>query len=115
MSYFFNNSSYRYSRMRLQYLSKEQYIRKTRSTITNGYAYYVEQKPYQIHHDLLRTEIYLNIKKEYEIINWQNEVPIADIRPDAFAYINNNGIIYPTFVEIHLNKNFNFNKVINSL
>lgn len=110
---FFNNTSYRYSRKRLQYLfNKLELIKQTRSTIDNCFAYYINKKPVQIHHDLLRTELYTCIKNQYHILEWNNETTIVNIRPDALCYINNNGITYPVFIEIHLNNKFNFDKYI---
>lgn len=119
-SLFFENISYRYTRKRLQYLSeilKE--IKPTHSTIDNCIAYYTDKKPVQIHHDLIRAELFVNLKKQYNVLDWSNETPIVNIRPDAlsyinnsFAYINNHGIVFPIFIEIHLNNKFNFQKYI---
>ncbi len=107
---FFNNTSYRYTRMRLQYLFEQKHIKRIKNTISNGYAYYIDKKPLQIHHNLLRTELYVNINKLYNIVDWQNEIPIGNIRPDAFAYIEDNSIIFPVFIEVHLNNKFDFEK-----
>jgi len=35
---------------------------------------------------------------------------VGNIRPDAFAYINDYGIVFPVFIEIHLNNKFDFDK-----
>jgi hypothetical protein len=109
---FFNNTSYRYSRKRLQYLSEEGFIKRTRSTINNDYAYYIKKYSLlqQLHHDLIRTELYTHLKQRYYLLEWNNEMTIANIRPDALTYINDHGIVFPVFVEIHLNNKFNFDK-----
>jgi hypothetical protein len=102
----------------LSKLNKNGFIKQTRSTIDNCFAYYISQKPVQIHHDLIRTELFINLRDKYQIVDWKNELPIFNIRPDAtvhfkntyFSYINDNDIIFPLFIEIHLNNKFNFTK-----
>lgn len=107
---FFKNTSYRYSRKRLQYLFDMGSLKRTRSTIDNSYAYYIDKKPPQLHHDILRSEIYTNLKLKYNVLEWHNELSIDHIRPDSMCYIMDNGIAFPVFIEIHLNNQFNFDK-----
>jgi hypothetical protein len=107
---FFPTTSYQYSRERLRYLLNNQCIKRTRSTIDNSYAYYVGNKPVQLHHDLIRTELYTAIKQRYDVLEWHNEAPIGNIRPDALCYIKHNGIVFPVLIEIHLSNGFNFDK-----
>jgi hypothetical protein len=115
---FFNNKTKRYSRLRLEYLYNQGHLKRTRSTVDNCYAYYLEKKPVQIHHDLVRSELFVNLKNRYTILDWSNESPVVNIRPDAvayfqnnsFAYIKDHGIEFPVFIEIHLNNKFNFDK-----
>ncbi len=109
---FFSETSDRYCRKRLQYLYEQGYLKRIRSTISNDYAYYIKKKSYlqQIHHDLLRTQVYVTLKGLYKIIDWNNEMSIESIRPEAVAYIEDHKIIYPVFVEVHLSNSFNFNK-----
>lgn len=111
--------SYRYCRNRICYLRDElKVIKECKSTICNGFAYYTEKKPVQTHHDLLRTELFVNLNQRYKVLDWINENPVVNIRPDATAYINksaftfidNHGIAFPIFIEIHLNNKFNFDK-----
>ena len=61
---FFNGTSYRYSCKRLQYLYEQGFLKRMRSTISNEYAYYLKKPSMfqQIHHDLLRTELYVSIR-----------------------------------------------------
>jgi hypothetical protein len=107
---FFSNISIRYSRTRLDYLQKEGYIKRTKSTIDNCFAYYINKKPSQIHHDLIRSELYSHIKKQYTVLEWNNEQTIVNIRPDALCFINDHDIVFPVLIEIHLNNKFNFDK-----
>ena len=118
---FYPNSSYQYTCKRLKYLLDNGYIKQASSTINNGYAYYTGTKPVQIHHDLIRTELFVNIKQKYKVLAWQNEEKVKNIRPDAtvyiensaFAYIENSNIVFPVFIEVHLNNHFNFDKYSN--
>ena len=107
---FFADSSERYGRMRLQLLTSMGFIKRARSTINNNNAYYIDKRSCQIHHDLIRSELYVNLKSKYEIMEWTNEATILNIRPDAIAYIKDHGIIFPVFVEVHLNNIFSFDK-----
>ena len=107
---FFPGIAVRSRNARLKYLLDTGFIKMTRSTIDNSYAYYVGKKPYQIHHDLIRTELYTHLKGKYNVLEWHNEYTIGNIRSDAYCYIRHNGIPYPVFVEIHLHNKFNFDK-----
>jgi len=107
---YFPATSYQYSRQRLRYLSDNLYIKRTRSTIDNSYAYYTGYKPVQLHHDLIRTELYTSIKSKYDLLEWHNEATVGNIRPDALCYANHSGIVFPVLVEVHLSNSFNFDK-----
>ncbi len=110
---FFDNTSYRYCNSRLLYLFNEGFIKRTRSTIDNSYAYYINKKPVQLHHDLIRSQIYVLLNHHYKVEAWQNEYTVENIRPDAFCIINDHDILFPCFVEVHLNNKFNFDKYSN--
>lgn len=117
---FFDQSNYRYCMQRLQQLYNIGFLKRARSTISNEHAYYIKKPSLlqQMHHDLVRSELFVNINKTYKILAWNNEEPIKNIRPDAmvyvqnsaFTYINDHGIVFPVFIEIHLNNKFNFDK-----
>lgn len=107
---FFPKISYQYTCKRLQYLSDNLYIKRTRSTIDNSFAYYTGYKPVQLHHDLIRTELYTSIKAKFDLLEWHNEAAVGNIRPDALCYINHSGIVFPVLVEVHLSNSFNFDK-----
>lgn len=107
---FFKFASPRYTRKRLKYLTDSGIIKRARSLIDNSYAYYIDKKPQQIHHDLIRSELYMNIKNNYEILLWSNEAPVSNIRPDALCYIKHSGIVFPVMVEVHLSNKFDFDK-----
>jgi hypothetical protein len=114
---FYYNTSDRYCRQRLYDLYRQGFLKRTRSTTSNEYAYYLDKRPGQIHHDLIRVELYINLRQRYNVLDWQNESPVGHTRPDAlalvgsdFAFVEDNGIIFPIFVEIHLNNKFNFDK-----
>lgn len=109
---FFENKSNQYACGRLKYLSDQGFIKRTKSTISNGYAYFTSKKPEQIHHDLLRVKIFTTLRRLYTISEWGNEVTIGNIRPDAVAFINNNNIAFPVLAEVHLSNRFNFDKYI---
>lgn len=109
---FFTGTSYRYSRKRLQYISEQGFVKRTRSTINNDNAYYIKKPSLlqQLHHDLIRTELYTAIRSKYELLSWANEVPVGNIRPDALAYVQHSGIVFPLMIEIHLSNGFDFDK-----
>lgn len=110
---FFSQTTNRYSQKRLAYLVKQGFLKRRRSTIDNGYAYYIPGTTsllQQVHHDLIRTELYLHIKEKYKVIEWNNECTIEHIRPDVVAFIEDHGIAFPVLVEIHLNNRFDFDK-----
>lgn len=106
---FFQGTSYRYGCKRLQYLYEHGFLKRMRSTISNEYAYYFKKPSMlqQIHHDLIRAELYVNIKERYKLLEWNNETPVANIRPDALAYIEYG---LPLMIEVHLSNKFNFEK-----
>lgn len=109
---FFANTSYRYGLKRLHYLYSQGFIHRRRSTINNDYAYYINNKSLlqQLHHDLIRAELYSHINNTFKVLQWNNEAPVSSIRPDALCYIENHGIVFPVLVEVHLNNKFNFDK-----
>lgn len=107
---FFPDSSIRYSSKRLKYLFAQGYIKRTRSTLTSGYAYFANKRPEQVHHDLLRVELFLGLKKLYSVPQWGNEKTVGGIRPDAVAVVVDHDVKFPVFIEIHLNNHFNFDK-----
>jgi hypothetical protein len=107
---FFPKISYQYTCKRLQYLFDNLYVKRTRSTIDNSYAYYADRKPAQLHHDLIRAELHTSIKSKYDLLEWHNEAAVGDIRPDALCYIKHSGIVFPVLVEVHLSNGFNFEK-----
>lgn len=104
------HTAIQYTRRRLKFLTDNGHIKRTRSTIDNSFAYYINQKPVQVHHDLIRAELYTSMRQKYNILEWHNEQPIEHIRPDALCYVENAGIVFPVLSEIHLNKTFDFNK-----
>ena len=110
---YFHLTSPRYTRKRLWYLVDCGLIKRARSTIDNSYAYYVNKKPVQLHHDLIRAEIYSHIKAKYDLLEWHNEAPVGNIRPDALCYIQHSGIVFPLIIEVHLNNKFDFDKYKN--
>jgi hypothetical protein len=117
---FWPQTSLRYCNDRLLYHYKQQNLNRCRSTISNGYAYYINKKPVQVSHDLYRTEVFTAIKQRYEILDWSNEYTVNHIRPDArtnivnqtMAFINDHETIFTVFIEIHLSNKFNFQKYI---
>jgi hypothetical protein len=106
----FYKTSGQYSRIRLKYLCDENIIRRAKSTIDNSYAYYIGNKPPQLHHDLIRSELYTAIKNKHDLLEWHNEATVGNIRPDALAYIKNAGIVFPIMAEVHLSNKFDFDK-----
>ncbi len=109
---YFAETITRNSRSRLQKLTEQGFVKRTRSTINNDFAYYLERKSLlqQLHHDLIRAELYATMKQIYEILEWHNEFTIDHIRPDALTYIRNKGVVYPVLVEVHLSNQFDFDK-----
>ena len=107
---FFNGLSYRCCARRLEQLEKYGHIKHTNSTIDISFAYYTDKKPVQIHHNLLRSEIYSHIINMYNVLEWHNEYSFQNIRSDSFAYIDDHGIPFPVFLEVHLGNSFNFDK-----
>jgi hypothetical protein len=106
---FFPNT-YRYCMKKLSGLCEEGFVKHTVSTINNCRAYYIDHRPVQVHHDLIRAELYAELKRRYVIKDWLNEKTVDHTRPDALAYIEDHGIVFPVFIEIHLNNKFDFDK-----
>lgn len=109
---FFTDVSYRYVAKRLEYLATEGHIKRTKSTIDNCFAYYVTKKPIQIHHDIIRSELFSHLNSKYQVLQWENEYPFQNIRADAFCYVNDHGIVFPCFIEVHLSNKFDFEKYL---
>lgn len=109
---FFKNKSKRYCQKRLQYLTQQGFIKRCKSTINNDFAYYIDKKSYlpQVHHDLIRTEIFIHMNEKYKVVSWSNEKTIEHIRPDAIAFIEDHKMEFPVFIEIHLSNRFDFDK-----
>lgn len=104
---------YRYCMKRLEKLCKDGHISRTISTINNCHAYYIGKRPAQLHHDLIRAELFVCMSEHYKVLSWLNEEPVKNIRPDALALVEHRGITYPLFIEIHLNNKFDFEKYEN--
>jgi hypothetical protein len=107
---YYSNTCLRTAQRRLSVLHERGYLKRILSTISNEHAYYLDKRPVQIHHDLIRSELYANMKTKFKVLEWGNEVTIENIRPDALVYVEDHGIPFPLFVEIHLNNKFNFDK-----
>jgi hypothetical protein len=107
---FFNNTSYRFAADRIKYLCEHEHIKRIMSTIDKSYAYFTDKKPLQVHHNLIRAELYSHLLNRYHVTGWRNEYTINDVRPDALCFIEHFGIEFPILVEIHLTNRFNFEK-----
>lgn len=106
----FPKTSYRFAASRIKYLYDAEYIKRTNSTIDKGYAYYTDKKPIQLHHNLIRTELYSHMMGKYNIAGWKNEHTIEGVRPDAICFVEHSGIEFPIFIEIHITSKFDFEK-----
>jgi hypothetical protein len=115
ISRLFFSGKYRYCMKRLQYMRDSGFIKPAKSTIDNCRAYYINKKSLlqQIHHDLIRAELYTAIRSRYDLLIWENEATIEHIRPDALCYIKHSGIVFPLIIEVHLNNKFDFDKYKN--
>jgi hypothetical protein len=59
---------YSYCMKRLRGLNEDGFIKRMHSTINNCNAYYSDKKPVQVHHDLIRSELYMALKTKYDVL-----------------------------------------------
>ena len=86
---------------RLKRLYELNIIRRTRAFINTEYIYY--NKKTLLDHKLTLTELYVNLHQlSGQILKFQTEQQLGDIRPDAVCdYLYNNNV-YQFLIEIHL-------------
>ncbi|SDL21308.1 hypothetical protein [Natronincola ferrireducens] len=93
--------SLRVAQRRLSTLVEHGEIKREREYINNEYIYFIK-KPKQLRHRLLLTKFYKAIYNKIDIVSFENEVIIDNIRPDgllAYRYKNKG---YIAFVEVQI-------------
>ena len=108
---FFSKSSMRRCRQRLSILVNDfQRLKRERLNVCSEYIYYIDKKPKEIEHMLLRVDAYIKLNRDYILSEFDTEYDFDNIRPDAYFEIWQNGITTGYFLEIQLGNYFNQGK-----
>lgn len=94
--------SLRVAQNRLKLMTENKIVKRDRDHLTSQYYYYINNKPKQVHHNLLLANFYKELSKKATIEVFKKEFVIEDIRPDALVIYTVNGKSYIAFVEIEL-------------
>jgi hypothetical protein len=84
---------------RLKEVIKTNEVKRIRDNFTMNYLYYVE-KPTK--HKLIVTEFYSRLINNCEVIRFERECKLENIRPDVFCECKKNGYQYLMFIEVQL-------------
>lgn len=103
--------SLRMAQRRLSRLVDYGVLKREREHFTFQYVYYIE-KPKQLHHRLVLTEFYKEIKRlGIEVVKFENEFTFFDgIRPDGFIAYKYNNKNYIAYIETELSNKPNISK-----
>lgn len=98
------------ARRRMKEIIKHSNIKRTRSSFTNEYIYYVKNFKY-LNHALAVTDFYIKLI-EYggEIRIFNREFKIGNFRADAFIRYHLDRKAYLFFLEVHFSNKFNLKK-----
>jgi hypothetical protein len=95
---------------KLRKLYERNLLKRHRIVLNEPYIYYFT-KSKQITHHLIVTELYCNLlEHKGNIISFEVEEVIEDIRPDAICQFELNGDIYQYCIEVHISNN-NFDQI----
>lgn len=94
--------SLRVTQNRLKLMADNKVVKRDRDNITNQYYYYMDIKPKQIHHNILLSNFYNELRKIAKIEAFKKEFTIADIRPDGLAVYTINKQSYIACIEVEL-------------
>ncbi|MFT9497038.1 hypothetical protein [Anaerosolibacter sp.] len=86
-------------RLKIMYENNE--LNRMRDLIANEYCYYIN-KPKQWKHSLLLTDFYGTASQLMDIVSFENEVIVEDIRADGLMAYRNNGKGYISFIEVQI-------------
>jgi DNA-binding Lrp family transcriptional regulator len=101
----FENLSIRRCQQRLTELVKQKRIKRYRDYVSQDYLYYVGKKPSQVEHDLLRTKVFMELRK-YDLQEFRPEFSYGNLRADGYFELGDD----PWFLEIQLSTGFNQEK-----
>lgn len=124
---FFPNVSGRRARQRLTALTEQGHIKRQRSNINSDYVYYLDKKPQQLEHTLIRVDVLCRLKALYTVLRHIPEFSIGECRADAYIELQKGGGIsseqhysikvaeqkYNFFLEVQLSNRFNQSKYEN--
>lgn len=83
---FFPTSHLRYVQKRLTMLTEEYHeLQRERDGIHGEYIYWTKRKPKQLAHALLLSETYKHIHKHFNVIAFDTEVKMDNVRADGFV------------------------------
>lgn len=97
-----DNAAKVYTQIRLKAMFDNGYIKRSRSDINSEYVYYYKKTPF-LHHQVTLVNVYIKLQemKDIEILEFQPEFIIDDIRPDAKVMVDDGEYMHLFFVEIH--------------
>jgi hypothetical protein len=106
---FFTDVTMRRCQQRLAQLAKNKRIERRRDFIGQNYLYYMT-KPKQIDHMLKRVDVYLALTQMVTLNEFIPEFTLGDLRADAYFEVWKNNRIYPYFLEVQRNTQFDQSK-----
>lgn len=101
---FFKDVSLRACQERLKKLAQYKMLKRFREHTDQEYLYCVEV-PRQKEHFYIRTQLYFECMKYYEIDQWTNRTQIGNVIPDAYIQLIDHEMCFGLFVEIHRSNN----------
>lgn len=97
--------SLRVAQNRLLQMVKHKEIKRDRDNFTMEYCYYIK-KPKQLKHSLLLTNFYRELHKSgCNILQFENEVTMGDLRSDGFVIFKHKEKTYLNFIEVQISNN----------
>lgn len=94
--------SLRVAQKRLLQLYRYKEIKRDRDNFTQEYYYYIN-KPRQLKHSLLLTNLYGSLSKlNCKILKFEKEVIINNLRADGFVIFQHSNKTYLNFVEVQI-------------
>ena len=109
-SLFYSHVSMRYCQQRLRQLTTYSELKRFRGHIDDEYIYYTRQKPKEIEHMLWRVDSYIQLNKDYNLVEFIPEYNYYGIRADAYFEVWQHGLATGYFLEIQKSHRFDLNK-----
>lgn len=96
--------------LRLRLLTQRGQLKRERAGIDKDYIYYIDKKPAQVEHHLLRADFYIKARDKLKLLEFIPEYEFKDARADAYFEFERGDIDIGCFLEIQLSAGFNQSK-----